>query len=532
MRTAPNLGWTDVPLRALVAEATGIPVLVINDSDAATQAELSASPGSEDMVLVHVGRGVGCGIVTGGRRVSGAHHAAGEIGHVTVGTDGGEDCPCGKRGCLETWLSIPRLRAALDSPDGHEVVEAGGERLGVALAPIVAALDLSEVVLAGPEELLAPVLPVLERTLAQRLLADPDAPLSVRLAASPRGHRPARRSGGGPLGPARGRLDPLTEPSTLQRTDQPPHSTRQNRTAPAQAPPTTTRTSVHTPGPTGPTARKEDRMTRRLPIVALTSAALVLTACANGGGTSDTPAATSSTSNAGKTITLWLAGGDTPDELRTYLSDTFKAKTGATLKIEEQAWPDLVTKLTTSLPDAENTPDVVELGNTQSPDLHQRRRLPRHLRPCTTRSAATSCCSPSSRPARSTARSTPCPTTSARATCSCARTSGRRPASTRRPPSTSSTPPSPRSPQENPRHIKNFSGFFIGGQDWRNGISWIFANGGDLAKKENGQWVSTLSDPNSLKGLQQLQDHPEDARATRRPTPRTRPRGSTSTTPT
>ena len=108
-------------------------MLVINDSDAATQAELSASPGSEDMVLVHVGRGVGCGIVTGGRRVTGAHHAAGEIGHVTVGTDGGEDCPCGKRGCLETWLSVPRLRAALDSPDGSEVVEAGGERLGVAL---------------------------------------------------------------------------------------------------------------------------------------------------------------------------------------------------------------------------------------------------------------------------------------------------------------------------------------------------------------------------------------------------------------
>ena len=118
VRTAPNLGWTDVPLRRLVAEATGLPVRVTNDSDAATQAELSASPASEDMVLVHVGRGVGCGIVTGGRRVAGAHHAAGEIGHVTVGTDGGEDCPCGKRGCLETWLSIPRLRAALDTPDG------------------------------------------------------------------------------------------------------------------------------------------------------------------------------------------------------------------------------------------------------------------------------------------------------------------------------------------------------------------------------------------------------------------------------
>lgn len=188
VRSAPNLGWTDVPLRDLVAEATGLPVLVSNDSDAATQAELSASPGSEDMVLVHVGRGVGCGIVTGGRRVAGAHHAAGEIGHVTVGTDGGEECPCGKRGCLETWISVPRLRAALEAADpaeGHAVLDAGGERLGVALAPLVAALDLSEVVLAGPEELLAPVVPVLERTLSARLLEDPEHPLSVRLAGHP-----------------------------------------------------------------------------------------------------------------------------------------------------------------------------------------------------------------------------------------------------------------------------------------------------------------------------------------------------------
>ena len=108
-------------------------------------------------------------------------------------------------------------------------------------------------------------------------------------------------------------------------------------------------------------------MTRRLPIVALTSAALVLTACASGGDSSTTPSATDTAANANTTITLWLAGGDTPDTLRTYLQDTFKANTGATLTIEEQAWPDLVTKLTTALPDAENTPDVVELGNTQSP---------------------------------------------------------------------------------------------------------------------------------------------------------------------
>ena len=59
------------------------------------------------------------------------------------------------------------------------------KRLEVALAPLVAALDLSEVVLAGPQDLLDPVLPVLRRTLAERLLADPEAPLTVRLAGSP-----------------------------------------------------------------------------------------------------------------------------------------------------------------------------------------------------------------------------------------------------------------------------------------------------------------------------------------------------------
>ena len=165
MRTAPNLGWTNVPPARPRRRRHRAARLVTNDSDAATQAELSASPASRDIVLVHVGRGVACGIVTDGR----------------------EDCPCGKRGCLETWLSIPRLRAAVDAPGGPDgaVIDAGGERLEVALAPLVAALDLSEVVLAGPQDLLDPVLPVLRRTLAERLLADPEAPLTVRLAGSP-----------------------------------------------------------------------------------------------------------------------------------------------------------------------------------------------------------------------------------------------------------------------------------------------------------------------------------------------------------
>ncbi len=61
----------------------------------------------------------------------------------------------------------------------------------------------------------------------------------------------------------------------------------------------------------------------------------------------------------------------------------------------------------------------------------------------------------------------------------------------------------------------SMSGFAIGGQDWRNGISWVFANGGELATESNGTWTSTLSDPNTIKGLTdvagRLQDRVERA---------------------
>ena len=89
MDTAPNLGWRDVPLRDLIADATGLPVFVVNDADAAVHADYTLGNGGDDLVLVKIGRGVGCGLIVGGQRVRGAHFAAGEIGHVTVGTDGG-----------------------------------------------------------------------------------------------------------------------------------------------------------------------------------------------------------------------------------------------------------------------------------------------------------------------------------------------------------------------------------------------------------------------------------------------------------
>lgn len=165
---APNRGWTDVPLAALVSAAVRRPVHVANDANTAVLGELTfgGSQGSGTLVLT-VGEGVGAGIVLDGALVQGHGHAAGEIGHVTVvderdDVDGAplgraQECACGRRGCLETVLSVPALRrrvAGLDPAATTTALAAVGRRLGIALAPVVSALNLSEIVLSGPVELL------------------------------------------------------------------------------------------------------------------------------------------------------------------------------------------------------------------------------------------------------------------------------------------------------------------------------------------------------------------------------------------
>ncbi len=66
-----------------------MPVLVANDANAAVLAEYTFGGAGDDVLLVKVGRGVGSGLLASGQPMRGAHFAAGEIGHVTVGTDGG-----------------------------------------------------------------------------------------------------------------------------------------------------------------------------------------------------------------------------------------------------------------------------------------------------------------------------------------------------------------------------------------------------------------------------------------------------------
>jgi predicted NBD/HSP70 family sugar kinase len=89
---------------------------------------------------------------------------------------------CGKHGCLETWLATPRLERAIAHGDRDAVLTEAGQRLGIALAPIVGALNLAEVVLSGPTHLLdGPLIRATGETLRNRTMAEFHGRLTLRM---------------------------------------------------------------------------------------------------------------------------------------------------------------------------------------------------------------------------------------------------------------------------------------------------------------------------------------------------------------
>jgi len=130
---APNLHWHDVPLGAELSSALGLPVVVTNDVRAATWGEWlhGAGLGAQDLITLFVGTGVGGGIVSGGRVLTGCANTAGEIGHVTIVT-GGRRCTCPNRGCLEAyvggWAIAEQAREAaqLDQAGARRLIELAG----------------------------------------------------------------------------------------------------------------------------------------------------------------------------------------------------------------------------------------------------------------------------------------------------------------------------------------------------------------------------------------------------------------------
>jgi len=237
-------------------------------------------------------------------------------------------------------------------------------------------------------------------------------------------------------------------------------------------------------------------MKRKIGAVALATAALVVLA-----GCSSTPETNAPDPDEakGQNITLWLMGGDTPAELRDYLKTEYNEATGGTLTIEEQGWGDAIAKLTTALPDADNTPDVTEIGNTWSgtftgvgafsdiTDMYEELGGDKLLKGFVDAGKVgdSNYALPYYFGSRYgfyrkdlfAAAGVDVPTTLPQLT-------------------------------EAAQKLRTdaTSGFYIGGEDWRNGISWVFAYGGDLAKRDGDTWASSLSDPKTIEGLTALQE--------------------------
>jgi len=169
--TAVNLDWKNMPLRRLLEERLGIPVVVGHDVRTASIAEgfLGAARGCEDYLLLTIGTGIGGAVVLRGVPYVGVHHLSGEFGH-TVVQPGGPLCSCGRHGCIEIlasasavikrYRSLTQAAADITTRDVAERVAAGEaasiqvwdeaiEALSIGIANYINLLDPERVVIGG-----------------------------------------------------------------------------------------------------------------------------------------------------------------------------------------------------------------------------------------------------------------------------------------------------------------------------------------------------------------------------------------------
>jgi len=112
---APNLKWKGiVHLADRFREYYNLPIKLTNDANAAALGEMiyGGAKNMKDFIVVTLGTGLGSGIVVNGNVVYGHDGFAGELGHVTVKPNG-RRCGCGRRGCLETYVSATGIRRTL-----------------------------------------------------------------------------------------------------------------------------------------------------------------------------------------------------------------------------------------------------------------------------------------------------------------------------------------------------------------------------------------------------------------------------------
>ena len=119
---AVNLGWGVFNIPNKLSALLALPVKAANDANIAAYGEMwkGGGAGCKDMVAVTLGTGVGGGIISDGRMITGTAGAGGEIGHIHIEDEEEECCGCGNKGCLEEYASatgvvrLARRRLAKD----------------------------------------------------------------------------------------------------------------------------------------------------------------------------------------------------------------------------------------------------------------------------------------------------------------------------------------------------------------------------------------------------------------------------------
>jgi glucokinase-like ROK family protein len=206
---APNLKWSNVPLRDQWQERFGVPVMVENDANASALGEqmLGVAKQVDNFVYLSAGVGLGGGVIIGGKLYGGVGGFAGEVGHMTLEPDG-PLCNCGNRGCWETLVGpvaiVQRVRqaaaqgraptllalgevngnvnairlehvlhaAAQGEPAVLDALDKVGRYLGIGIANLVNTFNPSLVVLGGALSLAGPyILPRAQQEVDARALA-------------------------------------------------------------------------------------------------------------------------------------------------------------------------------------------------------------------------------------------------------------------------------------------------------------------------------------------------------------------------
>ncbi|WP_321279296.1 ROK family protein [Marinifilum fragile] len=115
IENAANLRWKGtLPIAKMVNEKLNVPVKVTNDANAAALGEriFGGAKNMSDFMVITLGTGLGSGIVVNGDLLYGYEGFAGEVGHIII-RPGGRDCACGRKGCLETYVSATGVKRSV-----------------------------------------------------------------------------------------------------------------------------------------------------------------------------------------------------------------------------------------------------------------------------------------------------------------------------------------------------------------------------------------------------------------------------------